>query len=56
MEGIAKKRFFMEIVFNEFRDRFLLFFGGLGNCFSGFSGLQNRLENRGIFGDETDPE
>ena len=29
-------RFFVAIVFNDFQDRFLLFFGGLENSFSGF--------------------
>ena len=50
----------MEIVFNEFRDRFLSFVGGLGPAlgaaFLDFLGIENRLENRGIFGDVTDPE
>ena len=46
----------MEIVFKEFRDRFLSFFGGLGSRFSDFLGLGNRLENEAIFSDETDPE
>ena len=30
------------------------FLGGLGTCFSGVLGLENRLENRGIPGDVTD--
>ena len=30
-------------------------FGGLGDRFYDFSGLENRLENRGNFGDVTDP-
>ena len=46
----------MEIVFNDFRDRFLLFFGSLGSGFSGFLGLENRLESEGIFCDVPDPE
>ena len=46
----------MEIVFSEFRDRFSLFFGGLGSGFSGFLGLGNRLENEAIFSAITDPE
>ena len=39
----------MEIVFNEFQDRFLSFFGGLGGSFSEFFSLENRLENEGFF-------
>ena len=50
IEGIAKKT---EIVFNEFRVRFWLFFRCLGGRFSGFLGPENRLENRRIFGDVT---
>ena len=46
----------MEIVFDEFRDRILLFFGSLGSCFSGFLGFENTLENEGIFVLQTDPE
>ena len=46
----------MGIVLNEFRDGFLFFFGGLGGRFSGFLGLQNRLEHEAIFSDITDPE
>ena len=38
----------MEIVFSEFRNRFLLFFGGLGSGFSGFLGLENELDNEVI--------
>ena len=46
----------MEIVFNEFRDRLLSFLGSLGNRFSAFLALENRLENEGIFCDEADLE
>ena len=46
----------MEIVLNEFRDRFLLFFKSLGDRFSDLFSLENRLENEGIFCDVTDPE
>ena len=46
----------MEIVFNEFRDGCLSFFGSLGSCFSLFLDLENRLENETIFRDVTDPE
>ena len=42
----------MEIVFNEFRDRLLLFFGSLGSGFSGFLGLENRFENEVIFSEK----
>ena len=56
MESIAKNQLFTQIFFNEFRDQCLLFFGSLGSCFSGFLGLENKLENQMIFGDETDPE
>ena len=42
--------------FNEFQDRFLSFVGSLGDRFSDFLSLENRLENRGVFGDATDPE
>ena len=41
----------MEIVFNEFRVRFVSFVGGLGARFSGCLGPENRFENKGIFGD-----
>ena len=46
----------MEIVLNKFRGRCLSFFGRLGDHFSDFLGLENRFENRGFFGDVTDPE
>ena len=46
----------MEIVFREFRDRSLSFFGGLGGRFAGVLGLENRRENEGFFCDLTDPE
>ena len=45
----------MEIVFDEFRDRFLLLFEGLGSSLSGFRGLENKLENERFFGDVTAP-
>ena len=46
----------MEIVFNDFRDILSAFVGSLGSSFSGFLGLEKRLENRAIFCDVTDPE
>ena len=46
----------MEIVFNEFRDRFLLFVKSIGNRFSGFLGLENRLKMKGFFVMQADPE
>ena len=46
----------MEIVFSEFRDRFLVFVGCLGSRFSDFLGLENMLENEAIFSEKTDPE
>ena len=54
--NVLRNRLFIEIAFYEFRDRFVSFFGGLGDRFSGFLVLENRLENRGILGDVTDPE
>ena len=39
-----------EIVFCEFVDRFLSLLEGIGSRFSGFLGLDNRLENRELFG------
>ena len=51
-----KHRLFMKIVFNAFLNRFVSFFESLGDCFSGFLGLENTLENEGIFNDVTDPE
>ena len=47
----CKNRFLMEIVLNEFRDRFLLFFESPGDRFSNFFSL----ENEGIVFDVTDP-
>ena len=35
---------------------FCRFFGSLGNGFSGFSSLENMLENKTIFNEKTDPE
>ena len=46
----------MEIVFNDFRARFLLFFGSFGSGFSIFLGLENKLENEAILNEKTDPE
>ena len=46
----------MEIVFNSFLSRISSFVRGLGSRFSGLLGLENRFENRRIFGDVTDPE
>ena len=46
MKRYCKHLFFMEIVFNEFRDRFLSFFGRLGKSFSGFLGFENMFENQ----------
>ena len=45
----------MEIVFNEFRDGFLLFLGSLRNRFSDFLGFENRLENEAILSEKPDP-
>ena len=42
----------MEIVFNEFRDRFLSFVGGLRSCFSDFFTLENKLENEANFSEK----
>ena len=53
MESIANR---FSIVLNEFRNRFLLFLRSLGDRFSDFLDLENRLENRWIFGDVTDLE
>ena len=39
----------MEIVFGEFRDGFLLFFGGLGIVFSDFLAFENKLESKAFF-------
>ena len=39
----------MEIVIKECRDRLLVFFGCLGNRFSEFLSLENKLENEAIF-------
>ena len=47
--GYCKNRLFMEIVFKEFRDRSLVFFGCLRNRFSDFLGIENKLENKTIF-------
>ena len=55
-KNVLQHRFLMEIVFSEFRDACLSFFRRLGNRFSDFLGLEDRFENRGIFGDATDPE
>ena len=46
----------MKDVFNEFRDRFSLFFESLGNRFSDFVSLENKLENTPIFSDITKSE
>ena len=46
----------MEIVFNTFRGRVVSFFKAFESRFSGFLGLENRVENRLIFGDVTDSE
>ena len=39
----------MEIVFNEFRDRILLFFESLGNRFSELLALKTSLEPKDFF-------
>ena len=49
----CENRFFTEAVFYEFGDRVLPFFGG---PFSDFMDLENKVENRGIFDDLTDPD
>ena len=41
----------MQIVFKEFRDRLLFFVRCLGGFFSDFLGLENKLENETIFGE-----
>ena len=46
----------MEIVFNEFRDCFFLFFTSLGDRFRNLFSIENKLENPGFFCDITDPE
>ena len=46
----------MEIVLKEFHDGFLLFFRRLGNGFSGFLGLENKLENETIFNEKPNLE
>ena len=38
----------MELVFNEFRDRFLLFFESLGDRFSDFLALETGLKTKVI--------
>ena len=42
----------MEIIFSEFRDAFLSFFGRLGIGFSGFLGLENKFENETSFSEK----
>ena len=42
--------------FNEFLHRFLLFLGSLGSGFSGFLGVENKLEHTTIFSDMTESE
>ena len=44
----------MEIIFDEFRDVFLLFVGRLGIGFSNFLSLENKLENETIFCEKPD--
>ena len=39
----------MEIVFKEFRDRYLSLFKGLGDRFSDFIALKTGLKTKGIF-------
>ena len=56
MEGIAKMDIARKSFFVEFGIEFCFCFGGLGNRFSGFSGLENTLENTAIFVMQTDPE
>ena len=53
--NVLQKSFFMEIVFNKFRDRFLLFLKALEAVFLIFS-LENRLENKTFFSDITERE
>ena len=52
----CKNHIFMEDVFHKCLSRFVSFFKCLGSCFSSFVGLQNRLENEGIFSDVMDAE
>ena len=49
MEGIANICFSWKSFFMNFGIDFRCFFGGLGNRFSGFLGLENRFANRRIF-------
>ena len=51
MECIAKNQCFMENVFNEFRHRLFIVFECLGNRFSDFVSLENKLENTTIVSD-----
>ena len=46
----------MEIVFSQFRDGLLSFFGGLVSRCSDFLSLENKLENEAIFGVVKNPE
>ena len=55
MEGIAKCGVSRKSFFIGFGVECLSFFGRLGSRFSGFLGLENRLENRWIFVMQTDP-
>ena len=49
MEGIAKIDFSQKVFLMNFGMAVCRFFGSLGASFPDFSGLENRLENRGIF-------
>ena len=53
---VLQKLTFMEIVFSEFRDGFVSFWGGLGSRFSIFFGFENRLGNETIFAVVKNPE
>ena len=53
---VLRKSVFPETVFYEFRNRFLSFLEGLGNSFSGFLCLENKLKIRRIFNEKTNLE
>ena len=53
---VLQKSAFRGNRFNEFRDRFSLFLGSLGSGFSGFLGVENKVEHTTIFSDMTESE
>ena len=56
MEGIAQIDFSRKSFFMDFGVEFCRFLEALGAVFSGFLGLENRFENRGVFVMQTDPD